>query len=54
LESGLLREETERYVLDQTLPALAIPTSLHDSLMARLDRLSSVRQIMHPPGSMLR
>jgi class 3 adenylate cyclase/predicted ATPase len=45
LESGLLREETERYVLDQTLPALAIPTSLHDSLMARLDRLSSVRQV---------
>jgi class 3 adenylate cyclase/predicted ATPase len=45
LESGLLREETERYVLDRALPALAIPTSLHDSLMARLDRLSSVRQV---------
>jgi class 3 adenylate cyclase/tetratricopeptide (TPR) repeat protein len=43
LESGLLREEGNRYVLDGTLPPLAIPTSLHDSLMARLDRLASVR-----------
>src|SRR5437764_4340879 len=45
LESGLLREETDRYVLDRALPPLAIPTSLHDSLMARLDRLASVRQV---------
>jgi class 3 adenylate cyclase/predicted ATPase len=44
LESGLLREEAERYVLDRALPSLAIPTSLHDSLMARLDR-STVRQV---------
>jgi predicted ATPase len=27
LESGLLREERDRYVLDQALPPLAIPTS---------------------------
>jgi class 3 adenylate cyclase/predicted ATPase len=45
LESGLLREEAERYVLDRALPPLAIPTTLHDSLMARLDRLSSVRRV---------
>jgi class 3 adenylate cyclase/predicted ATPase len=45
LESGFLREETDRYVLDRALPALAIPTSLHDSLMARLDRLASVRLV---------
>jgi class 3 adenylate cyclase/predicted ATPase len=45
LESGLLREEEGRYVLDGPLPALAIPTSLHGSLMARLDRLASVRQV---------
>jgi predicted ATPase len=45
LESGLLREEGNRYVLDGTLPPLAIPTSLHDSLMARLDRLASVRLV---------
>jgi class 3 adenylate cyclase/predicted ATPase len=45
LESGLLREEGDRYVLDRVLPPLAIPTSLHDSLMARLDRLASVRRV---------
>jgi class 3 adenylate cyclase/predicted ATPase len=45
LESGLLREEADRYVLDGTLPPFAIPTSLHDSLMARLDRLASVRHV---------
>jgi len=45
LESGLLREEADRYVLDRALPSFAIPTSLHDSLMARLDRLASVRHV---------
>jgi class 3 adenylate cyclase/predicted ATPase len=45
LESGLLREEEGRYVLDGSLPPLAIPTSLHGSLMARLDRLASVRHV---------
>ncbi len=45
LESGLLREEGDRYVLDGALPPLAIPTTLHDSLMARLDRLASVRVV---------
>jgi class 3 adenylate cyclase/predicted ATPase len=45
LESGVLREESDRYVLDSTLPPLAIPMTLHDSLMARLDRLASVRLV---------
>jgi class 3 adenylate cyclase/predicted ATPase len=45
LESELLREEADRYVLDGPLPPLAIPTSLHASLMARLDRLASVRHV---------
>jgi predicted ATPase len=45
LESGLLREEGSHYVLDGPLPPLAIPTSLHASLMARLDRLASVRHV---------
>jgi class 3 adenylate cyclase/predicted ATPase len=45
LESGLLREEEDRYVLDRALPPFAIPTTLRDSLMARLDRLASVRQV---------
>ena len=45
LESGLLREEADRYVLDHALPPFAIPTSLHDSLLARLDRMASVRLV---------
>jgi predicted ATPase/class 3 adenylate cyclase len=45
LESGLLREDRDRYVLDRALQPFAIPTSLHDSLMARLDRLASVRLV---------
>src|SRR5207249_6235560 len=36
LESGLMREGAERYVLDGALPQLAIPTRLDDSLLARL------------------
>jgi class 3 adenylate cyclase/predicted ATPase len=46
LESGLLREKADRYVLDGTLPPLAIPTTLQDLLMARLDRLMSVRHVV--------
>jgi predicted ATPase len=45
LESGLLSEEADRYVLDRALPPFAVPTSLHDSLLARLDRLASVRLV---------
>jgi class 3 adenylate cyclase/predicted ATPase len=45
LESGLLREEADRFMLDGLLPPPAIPTTLHDSLMARLDRLAPVRHI---------
>jgi class 3 adenylate cyclase len=45
LESGILGEELDRYVLDRTLPPFAIPTTLQDSLMARLDRLASVRLV---------
>jgi class 3 adenylate cyclase/predicted ATPase len=45
LESGLLREEADRYVLDSALPPVAIPTSLHALLLERLDRLASVRRV---------
>jgi predicted ATPase/DNA-binding winged helix-turn-helix (wHTH) protein len=45
LESGLLREEPDRYVLDRALPPFSIPTTLHASLLARLDRLASARQV---------
>ncbi len=43
LESGLLAEQADRYTLTGPLPPLAIPNTLHDSLMARLDRLSAVK-----------
>ena len=43
LESGLLQERQERYELTSPLPPLAIPTTLHDSLMARLDRLAALK-----------
>jgi len=45
LESGLLREECDRYALDGPLPQFAIPATLHGSLVARLDRLGSVRHV---------
>jgi predicted ATPase len=45
MESGLLIEEPDRYRLDGPLPPLAIPSTLQDSLMARLDRLATVREI---------
>lgn len=45
LESGVLRDDGKRFVLDNPLPPLAIPPSLQDSLMARLDRLASTKDI---------
>ena len=45
LESGLVREEGDHYVLTGPLPPLAIPSTLHDSLMARLDRLATVKEV---------
>ena len=45
LESGLLGERDGQYVLERPLPTLAIPTTLHASLMARLDRLAPVREV---------
>jgi len=45
LESGVLRDDGKRFVLDDPLPPLAIPPSLQDSLMARLDRLAATKDI---------
>jgi class 3 adenylate cyclase/predicted ATPase len=45
LESGLLQEHDERHDLTGPLPPLAIPATLHDSLMARLDRLTMVKSL---------
>ena len=46
LEAGILTEEVDRYVLNGPLPPLAIPTTLQDSLMARLDRLASAKRVV--------
>ena len=45
LESALVREEATAYVLTGPLPPLAIPATLQDSLMARLDRLATTKTV---------
>jgi predicted ATPase len=45
LESGLLQEQEDRYDLTGPLPPLAIPATLHDALMARLDRLAAAKLV---------
>ena len=45
LESGLLVERDGGYALTGPLPPMAIPATLQDSLMARLDRLSPVKEV---------
>jgi predicted ATPase/class 3 adenylate cyclase len=45
LESGLLHEQADHYELSGPLPPLAIPATLHDALMARLDRLAAVKVV---------
>lgn len=45
LESGLLAERDGRFELTGPLPPMAIPATLQDSLMARLDRLSPIKEV---------
>jgi class 3 adenylate cyclase/tetratricopeptide (TPR) repeat protein len=45
VESGMVREMKGHYELTGALPPLAIPATLHDSLMARLDRLATVKTV---------
>jgi predicted ATPase len=45
LEAGILVEDLTGYQLQRPLPPLAVPATLHDSLMARLDRLSPGKEI---------
>jgi predicted ATPase len=45
LESGLLTDAGETWALSAPLPRPGIPATLHDSLMARLDRLAPVKEI---------
>jgi len=45
IESGVLIDVGDRYAIEGPLPALAIPTTLNASLLARLDRLAPVREV---------
>ncbi|MCP5033947.1 MAG: AAA family ATPase, partial [Actinomycetia bacterium] len=45
LESGILEEDDIGYHLPAPLPALVVPVTLHDSLMARLDRIGSAKAV---------
>ena len=45
LESGHLTETDGHYALTGALPSFAIPATLHDSLMSRLDRLVTAKAV---------
>ena len=45
LASALLREEAEQYVLTGPLRTVAIPDTLQDALMARLDQLNRAKEV---------
>jgi predicted ATPase len=45
LESGVLQDVHGHYALTGAISALAIPATLHDSLMARLDRLGAAKAV---------
>ena len=45
LESSMLRDAGHAFVIDGPLPVLSIPSTLRDSLMARLDRLNDAKEV---------
>ena len=45
VESGLVREAGDHYAVARPAAPLAIPTTLHASLLARLDRLAPTREV---------
>ena len=45
LASTLLREEADQYVLTGPLHTVAIPDTLQDALMARLDQLNTAKEV---------
>ena len=45
VESGLVTEDGDRYAVTGPMASLAIPMTLQASLLARLDRLASVRDV---------
>jgi class 3 adenylate cyclase/predicted ATPase len=46
MESGILEERGGQNELSSPLPSLAIPSTLRDSLTARLDRLSTAKEVV--------
>ncbi|MDH3668195.1 MAG: AAA family ATPase [Paracoccaceae bacterium] len=46
LEAGILEEQADCYALTGPMPALSIPATLQDSLMARIDRLAPVKRVV--------
>jgi predicted ATPase len=45
LESGIVTEASDHYAVKESATPLAIPTTLHASLLARLDRLAPTRDV---------
>ena len=45
LQSALLREDADQYVLTGPLGSMAIPDTLQDALMARLDQLPTAKEV---------
>lgn len=45
LESGLLHDASDHWELKSPLPSLAIPSTIQDSLMARLDYLGATKEV---------
>jgi predicted ATPase len=45
VESGILMEAGDRYIVTEPVSPVAIPTTLHASLLARLDRLAPTRKL---------
>ena len=45
LETSVLKEDGDKLVLDGPLDSRAIPSTLHDSLMARIDHLKPIKEV---------
>ncbi len=45
IEAGVLRETVGAYILDGSPRRLCVPASLHDSMMARLDRYTALKEV---------
>ena len=52
VESGLVTEAGDRYAVTGPAAPLAIPTTLHASLLARLDRLAPTREVAQIAASL--